>query len=492
MNLKFFFVFAVMLSVIALSPKYSVSQNCGCEDKQLPEVVATVNGVRITRAEVEQKITGTVRNLQKQVIDARNAELELQINSLLLSTEAKKRGVGTTRLLQTEVVAKAPQPTEAEARAYYDANQLLGTSDFVAVKDDIIKHLAFEKQREQARLFAERLRKTAQVKVLAPVTPPTNAADLKRVFAVVNGTPISSADIEAALTPLIYTVQSQVYNLRRDEIDVRINDLLLEAEAKKRGLTAAALLEQEVTNRTPAITDAEAKKFYDENKGRINGPFVNVRVQILSYLREQAANRLQTDFAKRLRQAASLQINVQPPEPPIYRIAVDDQPSKGNPRAAITLVEFTDYQCPACALQHPIMERLVKEYGDRISWVLLDFPLNQHEHAALAAEAAEAAREQGRYWEYISVLYAKQPALTLADLKQYASNLGLDRAKFDAALASGRFGPHIERDRLAGERAGVDSTPAIFINGRRINDRTYEGLKMAIESELKKMAAAIE
>ena len=102
-----------------------------------------------------------------------------------------------------------------------------------------------------------------------------------------------------------------------------------------------------------------------------------------------------------------------------------------------------------------------------------------------AAEAAEAAREQGKYWEYVALLYKNQSALQVDRLKQYASTLGLDRARFDTALDSGKFADKILRDRLDGQKVGVSSAPTFFVNGRRVSDLTYEGLKTAIETNLK-------
>jgi len=116
--------------------------------------------------------------------------------------------------------------------------------------------------------------------------------------------------------------------------------------------------------------------------------------------------------------------------------------------------------------------------------VVRDFPLSQHADAPKAAEAAEAAREQGKYWEYIAVLFRNQSALEVNKLKQYATEVGLDRARFDAALDSSKFAEKVERDLLDGQRLGVNGTPAFYINGKRITDRSYEGLKATIEAAL--------
>jgi protein-disulfide isomerase len=173
------------------------------------------------------------------------------------------------------------------------------------------------------------------------------------------------------------------------------------------------------------------------------------------------------------------------PDPPFLKIAIDDQPWTGAANPKVTIVEFTDYECPSCGRTAPVLEELIKEYADRVKLVVRDFPLDMHAHAFKAALAAEAAREQGKYWEYAGLLFKNQKALEVDNLKEYATQVGLDRAKFDQALDSGKYTDNVQRDLRDGGLVGVDSTPTVFINGRRVRDKTAEGLKAAIEAALK-------
>jgi protein-disulfide isomerase len=465
------------------------SEDCGCEGKPLPDVLAVVNGVKITKQDLSPEVEARVAELQRQVVEARKRESDLEINSALLEAEAKRRGVAASKVLEDEVVSKTQEPTDADAQSFYDQNKARIQSEFKDVKADIVSYLREERQRETAAKFFERLRAAAQLKVLNPnVTPPATAADRARVFATVNGRNITSADIEDALRPLVASVQEQVYNLRRQSVDLKINDLLLEQEAQKKGVTARALLETEVASKVPPVTEAQAQEFYNQNKARINGDFAQLKPQIIQYLQDEAQGKASNAFAERLRAAATIQNFLNAPEAPVYQIATDDQPSKGNPAAAVTLVEFTDYQCPSCAATQPAIERLATEYGDRVRFVVRDFPLSIHENAFKAAEAAEAAREQGKYWEYVALLFRNQSALTVPNLKEFATAVGLDRAKFDAALDSGKLADKVRRDLADGQRVGVNATPSLFVNGRRVNDRSYEGLKLIIEDALKNSA----
>jgi protein-disulfide isomerase len=460
-------------------------ESCGCEGEALPEVIAVVNGVRITRQDIDAPTRKTIDELQKNVIEARQRELDLQINSRLLEAEAKKRGKPTAKLLEEEIVAKVVEPTDADAQTFYNANQSKINRPFTDVKADIISFLRDQRQREEAKKFADKLRAAANVKVLVPnATPPTNDAERARVLAVVNGEQLTSAHIEDSLKPLIYSVQERAYLLRKNEVELRINDALLEQEAQKRKITTKALLSAEIDAKLKPVTEADARAFYDQNKERINGEFVQIKDQIIQYLQDQQRRDLQAAFADQLRRSATLQVNLRAPEVPVFQISTDDQPMKGSATAPVTIVEFTDFQCPSCAQAQPTLERLSAEYGDRLRLVVRDFPLEQHEFARKAAEAAEAARAQGKYWEYAALLFTNQKALSVDKLKEYATQVGLDRAKFDAMLDSGQFADKVQRDYQDGIMLGVNGTPAIFINGRVTNDRTYEGLKAAIEKAL--------
>ncbi|HYH85501.1 MAG TPA: thioredoxin domain-containing protein [Pyrinomonadaceae bacterium] len=470
----------------------SADEGCGCEDKPLPETLASVNGVKIAVADLSQQVQQQVRQYQRQVTETRKNELDLIINSMLLEAEAKKRGISSTKILEDEIVAKTVEPKEADAQAYFNQNrakieqQAGGPVDFAILKDQIISFLRGQRQQERSKQFAASLRAGADVKILVPVvTPPTTPADRARVLATVNGKNVTSGDIEDNILPLISQVQEQVYLLRKNDVDQKINDILLAQEAQKRGVTTRALLDAEVNTKIPVVNETQALDFYNKNKERINGDFPQVKYQIIEYLQSQESQKIESAFAARLRNGVSIQTFLTPPAPPVFNIATDDQPVKGKLDASVTVVEFTDYQCPTCAQAQPIFERLVTEYGDRVRFVVRDFPLPQHADAQKAAEAAEAAREQGKYWDFTAILFRNQSKLAPEMLKQYALVLGLDRAKFDSALDTGKFADKVQRDILDGQRAGVSSTPSFFVNGVRVGDRTYEALKAAIEAALK-------
>lgn len=307
-------MFGVFSSVAAQA------SDCGCEDKPLPEILGVVNGVKITKEDLSPETRSRVEQLQRQVVDARARELDIQIDSLLLEAEAKKRGVSPSQVIKDEVIAKVQAPTEAEAQEFYNKNKASFQTEFKDEKTKIVEFLNYQRQAELARKLSEQLRAAAQVKVLAkPTAPPATDADRARVLATVNDKQITMGDIEAKLRPLIAKVQQQVYTLRKQDLELKINDTLLSQEAQKKGVTTRALLDSEVTAKVARVTDAEAQAFYDQNKDRISGEFAQVKPQVVQYVQERKERDATIAFAEQLRKAATLQINLNAPEVPPTR-----------------------------------------------------------------------------------------------------------------------------------------------------------------------------
>ena len=307
----------LMLSLpsVVQSQTQTVAEDCACESQVLPSVLATVNGVTITPRDIEKATGERVRNLQNQVIEARKRELDLQINSKLLGAEAKKRGVTTAKLLEQEVVAKVKAPTQAEAQTFYDQNKTRIDGDFNSVKDDILKYLTDERQRAEAKKFADGLRAASNTVVKVPqATPPRNDSERAHVLAVVDGVNITSGDVEDSLKALIVDVQEKVYNLRKNELDLAINDTLLAQEAQKRKITTNALLDAEV--KPKQVTEEQARAFFEQNKERVSGDFAQTKDSIISYLQQTEQRIAERAFVEKLRATASLQIFLKAPQSP--------------------------------------------------------------------------------------------------------------------------------------------------------------------------------
>lgn len=293
--------------------------NCGCEQKPEFNVLAVVNGVKITRKDLNVETLTQVSVAQDAVIVARGRQLELKINDLLLEMEAKRRGITTTELLETGVTSKITPPTEAEAKAIYEQSTNRDRS-FNSVKNNIIAQLRTERVAARVREFANTLRAGAKIEIAnQQVTPPTNEAELARVFATVNGVNITSSDIETTLLPLIFQVQQQVYTLLKRDVDLRINDLLLEQEAKRLGTTPQALIYQHVNTKMQIVTEEQARAYYNANKEQLKGDFSDVKPMLMQYLLGLERQKAVAAYAEQLRKESAVQIYLTEPKPPNLR-----------------------------------------------------------------------------------------------------------------------------------------------------------------------------
>jgi hypothetical protein len=293
--------------------------NCGCEQKPEINVLAVVNGVKITRKDLSIDTLTQVSIAQDTVIVARSRQLEVKINDLLLEMEAKRRGITMTELLETGVTSKITPPTEAEAKAVYEQS-INHDRSFNSVKNSILAQLRAERVAARVREFANTLRAGAKIEIAnQQVTPPTNEAELARVFANVNGVNITSSDIETSLLPLIFQVQQQVYALRKRDVDLRINDLLLEQEAQKLGTTPQTLIAQHVTTQMQIVTEEQARAYYNANKAQLKGDFSDVKPMLMQYLFELERRKAVAAYAEQLRKESAVQIYLTEPKPPNVR-----------------------------------------------------------------------------------------------------------------------------------------------------------------------------
>jgi protein-disulfide isomerase len=153
--------------------------------------------------------------------------------------------------------------------------------------------------------------------------------------------------------------------------------------------------------------------------------------------------------------------------PDVRAIDVADSPSKGPATAPVTIVAWSDFECPACARMMPILDEIAAKHANQVRLVHKFYPLSKHPNAHKAALAAWAAQRQGKYWEYEKKIFADQTRVTEGDLVAHARELGLDLKKFDADRASDAAEKAVARDKAAADASGLSGTPHVMINGRR-------------------------
>ncbi|HVQ40520.1 MAG TPA: thioredoxin domain-containing protein [Pyrinomonadaceae bacterium] len=453
-----------------------------------PVLLATVNGQNITTADIDPRARQEVEALEGKIADARRQILELEINTLLLDVEARKRRVSPQQLYESEVGRKITQPTQAEITKFIDENrERIDESDSPTIRTQVADFLKGEQEAKLSEELLNRLRTSNVVGKGADVNdiglPPTT------VLATVAGRTVTAGAVNERLKPIDYQLRFDTYLVEKPALDQTINDLLLLAESKNRNVPPEDIVRKEITEKVRPPTDAEVEKFYNDNKNSLKGDLATLRNQIAAYMEEQNRLKLEQEFSARLRKGADLRVLVVEPEPPVQSISVDDDPVQGDANAAVTIVEFTDFQCPACAAMHPVIDEVLKLYGNKVRLVVRDFPLAMHANARKAAEAANAAHAQGKFFEYAALLFKRQNALDIPSLKKYATELGLDRVRFDGALDSGKYAPEVKHDMDDGQIYGVGSTPTIFVNGRMLKGLSSEALRAAINQALSKSGA---
>ncbi|HYX43085.1 MAG TPA: hypothetical protein VE821_15375, partial [Pyrinomonadaceae bacterium] len=253
-------------------------EDCGCDAGPLPGVLALVNGVKITDKDLSAETEAQVRDYEQQMVLARKGELEHQINERLLEAAAKQRGVNADKLYETEVAANITQPTETEVQAAFEQSrgaleaQVGHAVELKDVHDGIVNDLLVRRRQEQEALLAARLRIGAQYQVLVTeVTPATNTAERARVLATVNGQPITAGNIEDApnMRPLVAQVRQQIYELRRSELNLKINDILLQQEAQRRQITPKAVYDAALAAHAKPVTEADAQAYFNQNKEQV-------------------------------------------------------------------------------------------------------------------------------------------------------------------------------------------------------------------------------
>jgi len=289
---------------------------------------------------------------------------------------------------------------------------------------------------------------------------------------------------------LVPFVQAQVFQLRLQEYDVKskalqnlVNQKLLEAEAKKKGIPTEKVLEQEVDAKVPEPTEAELQALYIVQKEQLGKPYDELRPQLQQLLKKSKVQQAREDYYKRLRDQAGVSIFLQKPR---VDVAYDPARLRGNPKAPVIIVEFSDFQCPYCQSVQPTLKSLLAKYEGRVSLAYRDLPLRDvHPQAQLAAEASRCAGEQGKFWEYHDLLFANQNKLDRPGLVELASRLKLDEKQFDSCLSGGKYKEQIEQDRQLGLRAGVSGTPGFFINGNMLSGNLpQDSFEKTIQAEL--------
>jgi len=301
------------------------------------------------------------------------------------------------------------------------------------------------------------------------------------VVAVINGSrTIREKEIDETVGPQLYNLQERIYNLRKRALDNLIMQILLSDEASKRGITGEELRAQLM----PAHLDVK--------KADIDKTYTEMLSTLENMNEDEAKQRIRLDLESRLRLdaykaavsgiigKADVQTYLSPPVATAARLNAEG-PSLGPREAPVTIVEFSDFQCPYCKQANGIVKRVLETYGGSVRLVFKQMPLSIHPDAFKAAQASVCANEQGRFWEFHDLLFASND-LSIDALKKYAVSLQLRMNDFESCMNSEGSSAAVRRDMQEAIRADVQGTPTFFVNGRILRGmRTAEDLKNLID-----------
>ena len=324
-----------------------------------------------------------------------------------------------------------------------------------------------------------------------PAAAPADAAPapVSKPLAVVAGKPVTTADVEQraadSLKQIRREFEQNTYRVTEQTLNQIVEDRLFEAETAARSITREQLLAE---IKPGEVTDAEIDAFYEQNKAQIPVPKEQVVGQIRTYLQQQKQTEARRAFFDGLRTKYAVSILLEPP-----RVAVAATgPSRGPASAPVTIVMFTDFQCPYCARVRTTLDQVQQRYGEKVRLVVRQFPLAQiHAQAQKAAEASLCANDQGKFWPLYDAMFTDQKGLAVDALKAKAAELALDATAFNTCLDGGTHATAVQTDLREGMAAGVTGTPAMFVNGRFVSGSVpLDQIIAVIDDELRRAAPA--
>lgn len=326
----------------------------------------------------------------------------------------------------------------------------------------------------------------ASVIFMSLLTSFIQAQSKEAVIARVNNQEITQQEVDETVSAQLLPLEQQIYALRKAALENYILRILLETEAKKRNVSVEELKKQ-LTDTEIEIPKAQIEQSYLENAAafaQMSPDEAKERIRL--DLETQARMRNYRAAVSKFKENARIEVRLTSPVISSANLNTDKSPWTGNKNAPVTIVEFSDFQCPFCKEANPVIKKVMESYGNNVKFIFKHLPLNSiHPQAFQAAQAAFCAGEQEKFWQYQDVLFASKD-LSIEALNKYAADQNLDAQKFSTCLKSQDSRNAVIRDTQEAQKLGIDGTPAFFINGNLYRGiLSFEEFKTLIESELK-------
>jgi protein-disulfide isomerase len=284
-----------------------------------------------------------------------------------------------------------------------------------------------------------------------------------------------------------FELKKREYDLKMDRVNRLMTEKLLGADAKKAGMTLDDYIEKKVVKGEIKISEGEMKKFIAEKKipeSQIND---QIKERIKAYMQnEKRQNLIQAEIT-RLTKSKPVEVYFERPKMDVKVELADHTPTLGKKGAKVTIVEFSDFQCPFCARGAETIHQIAKKYGNKVVIGFRHFPLPMHKEAGPASEASMCVNEQStdKFWKYHDKIFANQQSLDDASLEKFAKEVGANVEKFKECYSSKKYAKAVRDDMEYGEKVGVRSTPTFFVNGQIVNGAVpLEQFSEMIDEEL--------
>ncbi len=297
---------------------------------------------------------------------------------------------------------------------------------------------------------------------------------------------ISSAELDEMVYAKLIAIRQQEYDIKRQQLEQTIFERLLEQAAQAEDLTTEQYVQREVNDKLAQPSDEEIQKVLDQYRSRLNPDEAQARQQVVSYLQQQQTGKLSGELKERLFTAANVEIMLEPIR--FEAIVSDNDPSRGGDASApVTIIEYTDFQCPFCSRVQPTINAVLEQYGGSVRHVFKQLPLPMHAQAKLGAEAALCAGDQGQFWEMHDWLFANKNSINRDALSAQGATLGLDVGEFNGCIDAQKYIGQIDEDIKEANSFGITGTPGFLINGRVLRGAVpLEQFQAVINEELGK------
>lgn len=307
------------------------------------------------------------------------------------------------------------------------------------------------------------------------------------VVASINGEAITAAELDAVTSKQIQELQQQVERLKQSALNRLIDNLLLAQAARAEGFTVEEYLRRNVES--AVVSTAEVEEAYERSKAQFPGVIApEIKYRIRRTLEDNRRAEALRRILQRLRRQARVTNYLLEGSLAGVAAELDQGPSRGDPNAPVTIIEFADFECPFCRGAKATLDRLLETTPAQVRFVFKHFPLDQHANAFGAAKAAVCAERQGLFWPFHDTLFREGQGLSGPELLAIASSLGTDMTAFKGCLDSNAAAERVQRDIAVARAAGVAATPAFFVNHKPVSD--VRELESAVMEALSRPAAA--